>query len=145
MAQAILLEDVESLGARGQAVDVAPGYLRTDVKDATGLDGGYDFTSIVADLAGFVDALGIGEKTRARAVYTDEMVMHDAIDETQRRFDVMLDEQHRSSAVCCQGTQDVAYDPSAFFIEIGFWFVEQEKSWLERDRSGDRQALLLAA
>jgi large subunit ribosomal protein L9 len=28
MAQAILLEDVESLGARGQAVDVAPGYLR---------------------------------------------------------------------------------------------------------------------
>ncbi len=28
MAQAILLEDVESLGARGQAVDVSPGYLR---------------------------------------------------------------------------------------------------------------------
>jgi large subunit ribosomal protein L9 len=28
MAQAILLEDVESLGERGQAVDVAPGYLR---------------------------------------------------------------------------------------------------------------------
>jgi large subunit ribosomal protein L9 len=28
MAQAILLEDVESLGARGQAIDVAPGYLR---------------------------------------------------------------------------------------------------------------------
>jgi large subunit ribosomal protein L9 len=28
MAQAILLQDVESLGARGQAVDVAPGYLR---------------------------------------------------------------------------------------------------------------------
>ena len=28
MAQAILLEDVESLGQRGQAVDVAPGYLR---------------------------------------------------------------------------------------------------------------------
>jgi large subunit ribosomal protein L9 len=28
MAQAILLEDVDSLGARGTAVDVAPGYLR---------------------------------------------------------------------------------------------------------------------
>jgi len=28
MAQAILLEDVESLGQRGQAIDVAPGYLR---------------------------------------------------------------------------------------------------------------------
>ena len=28
------------------------------------------------------DALGIGEKARGRAVYTDEMVMHDAIDET---------------------------------------------------------------
>ena len=28
------------------------------------------------------DALGVGEKTRTRAVYTDEMVMHDAIDET---------------------------------------------------------------
>jgi large subunit ribosomal protein L9 len=28
MAQAILLEDVESLGERGQAIDVAPGYLR---------------------------------------------------------------------------------------------------------------------
>lgn len=28
MAQAILLQDVESLGARGQAIDVAPGYLR---------------------------------------------------------------------------------------------------------------------
>jgi 3-hydroxybenzoate 6-monooxygenase len=28
------------------------------------------------------DALGIGERARARAVYTDEMVMHDAIDET---------------------------------------------------------------
>ena len=28
------------------------------------------------------DALGIGEKARSRAVYTDEMVMHDAIDET---------------------------------------------------------------
>jgi large subunit ribosomal protein L9 len=28
MAQAILLKDVESLGERGQAVDVAPGYLR---------------------------------------------------------------------------------------------------------------------
>ena len=32
-------------------------------------------------LAAF-DALGIGEKARARAVYTDEMVMHDALDET---------------------------------------------------------------
>jgi salicylate hydroxylase len=29
------------------------------------------------------DALGVGEKTRARAVYTDFMVMHDAIDEYQ--------------------------------------------------------------
>lgn len=29
------------------------------------------------------DALGIGEKARSRAVYTDYMVMHDAIDETQ--------------------------------------------------------------
>lgn len=28
------------------------------------------------------DALGIGEQARARAVYTDEMVMHDALDET---------------------------------------------------------------
>jgi large subunit ribosomal protein L9 len=28
MAEAILLEDVESLGERGQAVDVSPGYLR---------------------------------------------------------------------------------------------------------------------
>ena len=28
------------------------------------------------------DALGIGEQARARAVYTDEMVMHDAIDES---------------------------------------------------------------
>ena len=28
------------------------------------------------------DALGVGERTRGRAVYTDEMVMHDAIDET---------------------------------------------------------------
>src|SRR3989441_11913296 len=28
------------------------------------------------------DALGIGEKARRRAVYTDEMVMHDALDET---------------------------------------------------------------
>ncbi|MDR3468429.1 MAG: 3-hydroxybenzoate 6-monooxygenase [Xanthobacteraceae bacterium] len=28
------------------------------------------------------DALGVGEKARGRAVYTDEMVMHDAIDET---------------------------------------------------------------
>lgn len=29
------------------------------------------------------DALGVGEKARARAVYTDYMVMHDAIDEYQ--------------------------------------------------------------
>jgi len=28
MAQAILLEDVESLGERGQAIDVSPGYQR---------------------------------------------------------------------------------------------------------------------
>ena len=28
-----------------------------------------------------LDALGIGDKARARAVYTDEMVMHDALDE----------------------------------------------------------------
>ena len=28
MAQAILLKDVESLGERGEAVDVSPGYLR---------------------------------------------------------------------------------------------------------------------
>jgi large subunit ribosomal protein L9 len=28
MAQAILLQDVEALGERGQAIDVAPGYLR---------------------------------------------------------------------------------------------------------------------
>jgi len=28
MAQAILLKDVESLGERGQAIDVSPGYLR---------------------------------------------------------------------------------------------------------------------
>jgi large subunit ribosomal protein L9 len=28
MAQAILLEDVESLGSAGEAVDVSPGYLR---------------------------------------------------------------------------------------------------------------------
>jgi large subunit ribosomal protein L9 len=28
MAQAILLEDVEALGERGQAIDVSPGYLR---------------------------------------------------------------------------------------------------------------------
>lgn len=28
------------------------------------------------------DALGVGDKARGRAVYTDEMVMHDAIDET---------------------------------------------------------------
>ena len=28
------------------------------------------------------DALGIGDKARGRAVYTDEMVMHDALDET---------------------------------------------------------------
>jgi 3-hydroxybenzoate 6-monooxygenase len=27
------------------------------------------------------DALGIGSKARSRAVYTDEMVMHDALDE----------------------------------------------------------------
>ncbi len=29
------------------------------------------------------DALGVGEKARGRAVYIDEMVMHDALDETQ--------------------------------------------------------------
>ena len=29
------------------------------------------------------DALGVGDKTRGRAVYTDYMVMHDAIDEYQ--------------------------------------------------------------
>ena len=28
MAQAILLQDVESLGERGDVIDVAPGYLR---------------------------------------------------------------------------------------------------------------------
>src|SRR5512145_292182 len=28
------------------------------------------------------DALGVGEKARGRAVYTDEMVMHDALDES---------------------------------------------------------------
>jgi large subunit ribosomal protein L9 len=28
MAQAILLQDVDSLGQRGQAIDVSPGYLR---------------------------------------------------------------------------------------------------------------------
>jgi len=28
------------------------------------------------------DALGVGERARARAVYTDEMVMHDALDES---------------------------------------------------------------
>ena len=28
------------------------------------------------------DALGVGEKARSRAVYTDEMVMHDALDES---------------------------------------------------------------
>jgi large subunit ribosomal protein L9 len=28
MAQAILLQDVDSLGGRGQAIDVSPGYLR---------------------------------------------------------------------------------------------------------------------
>lgn len=28
------------------------------------------------------DALGVGEKARARAVFTDELVMHDAVDET---------------------------------------------------------------
>src|ERR1035438_7657657 len=29
------------------------------------------------------DSLGVGDKTRARAVFTDYMVMHDAIDEYQ--------------------------------------------------------------
>ena len=29
------------------------------------------------------DALGVGDKTRSRAVFTDYMVMHDALDETQ--------------------------------------------------------------
>ena len=29
------------------------------------------------------DALGVGDKARGRAVYTDYMVMHDALDETQ--------------------------------------------------------------
>jgi salicylate hydroxylase len=29
------------------------------------------------------DALGVGDKARGRAVYTDYMVMHDAIDETE--------------------------------------------------------------
>jgi 2-polyprenyl-6-methoxyphenol hydroxylase-like FAD-dependent oxidoreductase len=29
------------------------------------------------------DALGVGEKARSRAVFTDYMVMHDALDETQ--------------------------------------------------------------
>ena len=29
------------------------------------------------------DALGVGEKARGRAVYTDHMVMHDALDETE--------------------------------------------------------------
>ena len=29
-----------------------------------------------------LDALGVGERARGRAVYTDELVMHDAIDET---------------------------------------------------------------
>ncbi len=28
------------------------------------------------------DALGVGERARARAVYTDELIMHDALDET---------------------------------------------------------------
>ena len=28
------------------------------------------------------DALGVGDKTRGRAVYTDHMVMHDAVDES---------------------------------------------------------------
>ena len=28
MAQAVLLEDVEKLGRRGDPIDVAPGYLR---------------------------------------------------------------------------------------------------------------------
>jgi salicylate hydroxylase len=32
------------------------------------------------------DALGVGEKARGRAVYTDHMVMHDALDETQVGF-----------------------------------------------------------
>ena len=32
------------------------------------------------------DALGVGEKARGRAVYTDHMVMHDAIDEYQVGF-----------------------------------------------------------
>ena len=31
------------------------------------------------------DALGIGERARSLAVYTDEMVMHDALDEIARR------------------------------------------------------------
>ncbi len=31
---------------------------------------------------GALDALGVGESARRRAVYTDEMVMHDALDET---------------------------------------------------------------
>ena len=29
-----------------------------------------------------LDALGVGPKARGRAVYTDEMVMHDAVDES---------------------------------------------------------------
>ena len=29
-----------------------------------------------------LDALGVGEKARARSVYTDDMVMHDCIDES---------------------------------------------------------------
>ena len=29
------------------------------------------------------DALGVGEQARGRAVFTDDMVMHDALDETQ--------------------------------------------------------------
>ena len=36
------------------------------------------------------DALGIGEKARSRAAYTDEMVMHDALDETLRSNDSMI-------------------------------------------------------
>ncbi len=53
------------------------------------------------------DALGIGEIARARAVYTDEMVMHDALDETlvgriatgeafRRRFDNPYGVIHRA-------------------------------------------------
>jgi len=38
------------------------------------------FVAFVAFVA--FDALGVGEATRGRAVYIDEMVMHDALDET---------------------------------------------------------------